>query len=426
MKKLLAVLLTIVMVLSSVTFTAFAATVEVSDELYEAIVAYKNYKDLEKSDISLYYCDHIADDKYLVKYSFKNSAVSCDMVLMEVGDYRLYSSRPLPMIFADGAIYGVEEAFEKGVLSNSDLRIMSGFPQLNMVHNKITWDLQDDLGYYEMDDYVNIRFEVQGSEKKIGDIENWVNDVSGANKKLMAHYEEIHQKLVDEVLRDIDHIERVHNNGISIIAIKKADIEKVSMSEFVTEMDYISEIHMKYIDTFNPTLGEYNYEEKCAETDGNGEMSYYLIKANMGYSAFAEVGFRFGNCIVQSDINSNFTYLFGIYDIKEDKFYDVYDLRKTPDKYYRLEVHLEFYSRARVAGDYDFDRNITILDATGIQRFVAKLEYLPLGDQYVSHEGNESGFISDFDNDGKVTVMDATGIQFHLARFDMPATFDQI
>lgn len=417
MKKLLALLLAVTMLCSIAVISVSAGNVELSDELFDAIVEFNNYKDVEKSDISLYYCDLISDDKYLVKFNHKMAGVPGAMKYIEVGNYVLFTNHPIPVIFAKGAIYEIEDAFEKGVIDNNDLYIMSSFPQLNMVRNKITKDLQNDMRRYDEDEYVTVRFLVKGSDTQITDIKNWEQDIKGSMEKLDEYFEVLHDELVNYVLKGIDHIDYAHSEGVSVVAIKKKDIERVSELDFVTEMDYISQPHLRYILTFNPQLKSYIYEEKTTEYNDDGTPQYRLIKAHGTHCADAMIGFRLGNVVLSSEgIYHNFTYKYGIYDYKDDKIYDLHELKNNYEKYNGLEELLLTYTSARRVGDSDFDSVVSVMDATKIQRVSASLEKLSSSDRYNEAKTGISGYISDFDNDSVVSVMDATAIQRYVAK----------
>ncbi len=70
-------------------------------------------------------------------------------------------------------------------------------------------------------------------------------------------------------------------------------------------------------------------------------------------------------------------------------------------------------------GDVDNDGELSIIDATYIQRFLAKL-YDFIQTYYLVHLDGGNGRISvcDFDRDGKTTIFDVTGIQRKLALLD--------
>ncbi len=365
----------------------------VGNAFVKAVRAQYNNNKIQKEDINIDFMNIICEGKYLTKYTVKNYGYTCDMVDIEVGDYVINTARPEPVVYANGVIYDIADAYEQGILSDDDLYIMSTYDELDMVKAKITQELQYEIGRYESDEVVNIRFELNEEDT-----------------------ENSHQKLIDIAFADIDYEELVHNNGISIVGVKCCDIEKVSDFDIVKEMDYISDTHLEYIRKYDVNLREYYYDEKCRVFDEDGEESYVMIEAHNGVSSSAEIGFRFGNHIIKSNaIYSDFTYGFGIYDLKENKFYDVYDLRDAPDKYPKLESTLAFYSKAKPAGDCDGDDSLTILDATKIQRLIAQLDTPPSDDGYVSHESDGYLYTSDIDNDGQVSIIDATTIQRKLA-----------
>lgn len=365
----------------------------VGNAFVKAVRAQYNNNKIQKEDINIEFMSIICKDKYLTKYTVSNYGYTCEMVDIEIGDYVINTARPEPVVYTNGVIYGITDAYEQGVLSDDDLIIMSGFDELDMVKSKITKELQYEMGRYESDDIVNIRFELNEQDADLS-----------------------HQKLIDTAFADIEYTDLVHNNGISILGVKRGDIEKVADYDLVKKMDYISDTHLKYIGEYDVVLSDYFYEEKCRVFDENGEASYILIKANSGERSDAEIGFRFGNHIIKSNaIYNDFTYGFGIYDLKENNFYDVYDLRETIDKYPKLESTLAFYSKATLAGDCDGDDTISILDATKIQRLIAQLDTPLSGDGYVSHESDGFCYTSDIDNDGQISIIDATTIQRKLA-----------
>lgn len=66
-------------------------------------------------------------------------------------------------------------------------------------------------------------------------------------------------------------------------------------------------------------------------------------------------------------------------------------------------------------GDTNHDNEITILDATIIQQYVAGIRRLY--DEYTDRR-DVKGRFSDYNNDGETTILDATAIQRKLAKLD--------
>lgn len=415
MKRLIALLLAFVMLSMAATFSSSALFEEVTDDFLNAARVYYNNDNIKKNWILIIYLKELSENKYVTHFDC-GFPDTMDMLDIFVGGYYISTPRPAPVIYADGVMYDLNVAYDQGIIDDADLYKMSTFEEIDMISTKATGALIYFLRKgYNSEDYVNIRFKVQGSEKTLSDIdENYAEDVSGSIEKLNAYYESLHQKLLNETLAGFDYIDRYHNNGVSIVAIKHKDIESILSKDFVTQMHYMSDVHMRYIETYKPRFKEYTYSELLGEVDENKNRSHGIIFAHSNTGATAEVGFRFGDLIVKSpSIYTDFTYGIGVYDYNQDKFFDLYDLKDTPDKYYRLQQKLASRENVDLVGDYDSDNTLSVLDATGIQRSKAQLD-VPAYEQYVSHNG-ESVYVADMDNDGYVSVMDATEIQIKLA-----------
>ncbi len=149
MKKIIALLLTLMVLVGATIFTA-NAQVEISDELFNAMNAQWT-KPTTKDNISLYLQTPIGEDKYLVRYSRKDVAHSCDEVEQVIGEYMLYvPQRPLPQIFANGKLYEVKDAYEQGVIDDADLHNMSGFEYNGFDIQK---SMSDELAYAIINQY---------------------------------------------------------------------------------------------------------------------------------------------------------------------------------------------------------------------------------------------------------------------------------
>ena len=128
---------------------------------------------------------------------------------------------------------------------------------------------------------------------------------------------------------------------------------------------------------------------------------------------------------------------FGVYDTKSGAFYDITDawdmgFDGLKEAWYNLPakksdaVNLwRAGNKVAVIGDADIDGELTILDATRIQRFVAELDdpefFMDIApnDQLFGYRIKND---VDYDRDGELTVMDATKIQRHIA--ELPNMID--
>ncbi len=422
MKKIVSLMLILTMILSLNTvslFNASAATTDISDKIFNTIRDSHSNFEIEKDDVSFKYIKELTGNKYLVRYTVSCLAYSCDVPRIDIGRYILISSRPLPEVYVNGRLYHLEDAYEGGILTDEDLELMDTFKELDFSKTKISHSLKSKSGSSGGGEYVNVMFEVEGSEKTIEDIENWTEDIVGSMNELEAFYDTLHERLINETLSEYDHIDIHHNEGMSLVAVKKTDVEKIAQDDFVQYMDFVNEIHAKYIDTYNSGLSkDHIFEYITNGFDENYNCVYTLIKAHGNYANCISIGFRLGDVIVSSDsIYSNFAYKYGVYDYEEDKFYDLFDLIDTPDKYRDLQEKLVEYCNARIIGDCDNDKVLTVLDATKIQRMIAKIDAYPKHYSYQPHSDKQApGYTADVNYDGEISVLDATAVQQKLAQ----------
>lgn len=139
-----------------------------------------------------------------------------------------------------------------------------------------------------------------------------------------------------------------------------------------------------------------------------------------------------GNKLVWSNKNSEpFKSGYGVYDAKSGAFYDLTDawgrdfsgLRDAWNAMPGDEGDPRECG-AQLIGDADSDNEVTILDATRIQRYVAELDADPFTqtlkkDYYFGYPLYKC---TDYDRDGDFTIMDATKVQRHIA--DLPNMLD--
>lgn len=194
----------------------------------------------------------------------------------------------------------------------------------------------------------------------------------------------------------------------------------------------------QFINDFNAS-SYYNYEELYYHYNEDGVLDWVLVNANAGHGEAAAIsGYTIGNvAITYGNIGSPFMCNYGLYDVALKKFIDLYDIREDYSKYNGLIEalsgqtglnksslqSLDAYStqtaraNTRVVGDANFDGKVNILDATDIQRILAKLSTYVYDFNYYGPDVNIDYF-HDYNADGKMTIMDATAIQRKLAKLD--------
>ncbi len=164
----------------------------------------------------------------------------------------------------------------------------------------------------------------------------------------------------------------------------------------------------------------HEYRELYYHYDEENNMDWALICTSdylvppwnvMPYAVFGQRVLRCGGTY------SPFVVRYGIYDVNKDIFTSITNVWDTDD-YADLHQVLDLVNAGELIGDTDKDSEITIKDATLIQKCLASLCEFADDDAvdgvYTSYYG-KLAYISDFDRDGERTIKDATAIQKHIA-----------
>lgn len=166
-----------------------------------------------------------------------------------------------------------------------------------------------------------------------------------------------------------------------------------------------------YYDRFVEEFGEPYYYQEMYVSFENNDPSYYVIKAQLDQiyvdppEHIEEIGIvNSGLVFTQIPVYMPFKTTYGLYDVADDKFYDitVVDI----NTYRGLYNYLVNEEIANMIGDVDYDKKLTIMDATMIQRILANITHI------------RNNFITDFNCDGSVDIMDATAMQIELAKLE--------
>ena len=180
----------------------------------------------------------------------------------------------------------------------------------------------------------------------------------------------------------------------------------------------------------------YHYEELAQYPQDDPE--WVLIRAGLTdirleHGETAHHGTLGNKHIVSSGISSPFSFDFGVYDVKKNAFYDLADAWSMDFKELRTvwnnlpgDLHEDGLAAYKhLIGDADNDGEITILDATRVQRILAELE---AQDWDLTHVwdwwdlGVRLGAECDYDRDGELTILDATKLQRGIA--ELPNVLD--
>lgn len=186
-----------------------------------------------------------------------------------------------------------------------------------------------------------------------------------------------------------------------------------------------------YPDNVNYYYDELYYHH-VDENDPDSEIDWAIVYATFyAGSAMSIKRLVLDRVITNGSIEAYYPVGWALYDAQTKEFISIDKVDVT--KYQGLEVGLEKAHVGNPLGDADMDGELTVLDATYIQRVLAKLCEFNLWDDLsgcslagVKYD-RPLDYISDIDGDGERNILDATAIQLKLAKLDYPvATPDQI
>lgn len=144
---------------------------KVSEELLNAIKVHENKEDITADDITLRLDNIVSTDKHLVSYSINNRLHSADVVEIRVGEYKFTTGRPIPMIFTNGALYDVREAYETGVIDDFDLLSLSSFQNINFKKVELIYGDANGDWYLDIMDATHIQRHLAQLSEEFIDLE---------------------------------------------------------------------------------------------------------------------------------------------------------------------------------------------------------------------------------------------------------------
>ena len=159
------------------------------------------------------------------------------------------------------------------------------------------------------------------------------------------------------------------------------------------------------------TMYQEVYYHPCADDDKPYTTDWAIVEASIsGIVACAEYEKIVGGRLLYAPntYQSPFAFDIGIYDAEKDQFFDIEDIDfdDYPDLYEDWQkMDIGELTIKEQPGDADGDLDVTILDATKIQRGIAGLD-------------SKNAIVAtgaDADGDGEMTVLDATRIQRYKA-----------
>ncbi len=188
------------------------------------------------------------------------------------------------------------------------------------------------------------------------------------------------------------------------------ELDKYGEHEF--EEIIIPALKEKYPDA-NISIALYD-EHYIHYTEGK-ETPVYALISNWGTPSDVQTAHIINDMVFEDRAKTPFTYQYGIYIFETGEFYDLIDVPDL-DLEGKANIYKSVNYRYRM-GDNNGDYNLTIQDATYMQKCLANLEDFRDDDDITEyfHKPDKKVYISDYNRDGERNIRDVTAIQKKLA-----------
>ena len=217
-------------------------------------------------------------------------------------------------------------------------------------------------------------------------------------------------------------IARLSKDQIATISaydeVQSLDYGDAAVSEAPTESDppyelplgmYFDRFKKKYETQYDHTAF---YRELYYHRDDKDEIDWALVRCEMEVRAPAIYQAVIGNRVIQhGNYAAPFSSGYALYDVKEDRFISAASVEASNYDGF-TKAFDENVSEGRLLGDIDNDNEITVIDATIIQRCDIRIQDFPEDDEIESAVAwnLDQKYYSDFNRDGERDILDATCI----------------
>lgn len=142
-----------------------------------------------------------------------------------------------------------------------------------------------------------------------------------------------------------------------------------------------------------------------------------IPNAGSSYGVFDEV-------LISNTVYYPFKFGYGVYDCVNNKFYSITQAWDMDfDDLHDVFVHVVKSRGAYLLGDADRDGELTVLDATHLQRFTVHAEELEYDEYATAHKSHSFGpeikYLTDFNCDGDRDIIDVTLIQRQVTGLEL-------
>ncbi len=176
-----------------------------------------------------------------------------------------------------------------------------------------------------------------------------------------------------------------------------------------TEYAY-AEVYYHYVDKNDP----YSEIDWILVSATNLTVSPWGIKEVVGDRVF----FEYSEC-------HPFRFKYGVYDVNSGGFWELDE--RVLERFTDLAQVMDELKLGYAIGDADMDKELTIMDATYVQRVAAKLTEYDVDDDITGFYdyGGDLDYISDMNRDGYRDILDATAIQLKLVGLEDDSQYNE-
>ena len=302
------------------------------------------------------------------------------------------------------------------------------------------------MNVYSSDDYIPVWVGNSAHMKSADEMPSWPTgrntdleatraQLDKARAEYSAYRNDFNDRFVAEAFDGIDAVVYSGFGFMVLAAVKIADIEKLADRDCVRYIEFSEnptcdnegiDIEPEPVDAPDSTYYEWKLRSQYEITDTDCldfevlhlSSDWALVRAfrfDLCYATALHSAAVGGRRLTSSALGWNpFTFAYGVYNARQDRYYDLTQINFDDyDGLYEVWQKLElttpfgriYEDSPYFDGDADGDSEVTILDATRIQRRLADL-----CSKYDIVETS-----ADVDRDGSVTILDATYIQRFMA-----------
>ncbi len=215
----------------------------------------------------------------------------------------------------------------------------------------------------------------------------------------------------------------------AVIVLTSLALVSVSAEEETNWRDKGWVFSEKYFETFidggyeGPDRIMNSYKEIHCEYDENGNVLWVITYCREPAPPWLVAQYEVLDKIVIIDSPAGAN-VYRIYNVAENKWHYGFKILSEDGQYKNVPQILYEAGVGDVIGDMDKDREITVKDATFIQKALSDILYFPekdkvhgysergvVSDTYPRNGGEVLAYVSDFNRDGNRDIKDATAIQ---------------